>query len=114
MPDKPEAATPLLDKALSAFYDKLTDTLLATDTGNTMEDTAHFITMLHERDIKRSWVDSAVLQPDMIEDYADGTRHYLKEIPEYGNRWLRVVVNAASVPNKRVTAFFDRRLRRDK
>jgi hypothetical protein len=78
-----------------------------------MEDTAHFIAMLHERNIKRSWVDSAVLQPDAVEDHADGTRHYLKVIPEYGNRWLRVVVNAAAVPNKRVTAFFDRRLRRD-
>ncbi len=77
-----------------------------------MEDTAHFAVMLRERGIKRSWVESAVLQPDKVEEHPDGTRHYLKVIDEFGGRWLRVVVNAASVPEKRVTAFFDRRLRR--
>ena len=75
-------------------------------------ETAHFTTMLRERDIKRAWVESAVRQPDSVEKHSDGTCHYLKQIDEFGGRWLRVVVNAASVPRKYVTAFFDRRLRR--
>ena len=68
--------------------------------------------MLNERGIRREWADITVLQPSKTEEHADGTRHYIRQIPEYGNRWLRVVVNVASEPEKRVTAFFDRRLRR--
>ena len=77
-----------------------------------MEDTGHFGEMLTERGIKREWADITVLQPDKTEDYADGTRHYIRKIPEFGNRWLRIVVNTTYDPEKRVTAFFDRRLRR--
>jgi hypothetical protein len=36
----------------------------------------------------------------------------IKRISEFGNHWLRVVINVAKSPNKGVTAFFDRRLRR--
>jgi len=68
--------------------------------------------MLNERGIEREWADITVLQPVRTEDHADGTRHYIRQIPEMGNRWLRVVVNVSSEPEKRVTAFFDRRLRR--
>jgi len=68
--------------------------------------------MLKERGIRREWADRALEAPDRIEDHEDGTRHYIKQIPEYGNRWLRVIVNSVSVPENRVTAFFDRRLRR--
>ena len=77
-----------------------------------MEDTGHFEDMLTERGIKRECADIPVLQPDKTEEHTDGTRHYIRQIPENGNRWLRVVVNVASDPEKRVTAFFDRRLRR--
>ena len=77
-----------------------------------MEDTNHFEDMLNERGIKREWADNAILQPDNTEEHADGTRHYIRQVPENGNRWLRVIVNVTSNPKKRVTAFFDRRLRR--
>ena len=77
-----------------------------------MEDTSHFKDMLKERGIEREWADLAVLQPDRTEDHADGTRHYIRRIPDFGDRWLRVIVNVASDPERRVTAFFDRRLRR--
>jgi len=77
-----------------------------------MEDTGHFDDMLNERGIKREWADATILQPDRTEDHEDGTRHYIRQISEYGNRSLRVVVNVASESEKRVTAFFDRRLRR--
>lgn len=77
-----------------------------------MIDSIHFTDMLKERGIQREWADRAIETPDRIENHEDGTKHYIKQIPEYGNRWLRVIVNVTSMPEKRVTAFFDRRLRR--
>ena len=77
-----------------------------------MEFSKHFNQMLEERNIRRDWVDQALEIPDDVEDVEDGTRHYIKQIHEYGNRWLRVVINVQVNPNRAVTAFFDRRLRR--
>jgi len=79
-----------------------------------MNDSIHFQDMLKERGIQRKWADLAVEAPDRTEDHEDGTKHYIKQISEFENRWLRVVVNVVSIPEKRVTAFFDRRLRRAK
>jgi len=79
-----------------------------------MEFSQHFNQMLEERNIHRDWIDQALAAPDDAMDIEDGTRHYIKKIPEYGNRWLRVVVNVRVNPNRAVTAFFDRRLRRTK
>jgi hypothetical protein len=76
-----------------------------------MEDTVHFEDMLNERGIKLEWADRTVQEPDRVEDHIDGTRHFLKQISEFENRWLRVIVNLSTMPEKRVTAFFDRRLR---
>jgi len=81
---------------------------------NAMEDTIHFADMLRERGIKWDWVNATLESPKRIEEHEDGTRHFLLQIPEFGNRWLRVIVNVAVFPEKRVTAFFDRRLRRKK
>jgi len=72
----------------------------------------HFKDMLEERGIAHDWVKQALDTPDATEDNDDGPRHYLKQIPEFGNRWLRVIINIAKQPCKGVTAFFDRRLRR--
>lgn len=77
-----------------------------------MEDSVHFAAMLNERGIRREWADRAVDDPDRVVDHDDGTRHFIKQIAEHENRWLRVVVDVSSTPEKRVTAFFDRRLRR--
>lgn len=77
-----------------------------------MRDTKHFQDMLEERNIRPEWADAAVSDPDRIEEQPDGTRHFLKQITEYGDRWLRVIVNQQEQPPARVTAFFDRRLRR--
>ena len=76
-----------------------------------MEDSIHFRDMLNERGIEREWINRAVQEPDRIENSEDGTRHFIKKIPEFGNRWLRVVVNVVVSPDRFVTAFFDRRLR---
>lgn len=72
----------------------------------------HFGDMLHERGISPEWVRQTLGQPERVEAHDDGTRHYIRPIPEFGNRWLRVIVNVSIEPNKGVTVFFDRRLRR--
>jgi len=77
-----------------------------------MEFTNHFRNMLEERSIRQEWVDKCVNEPEKIEHHEDGSRHFLRRVEEHGNRWLRVVVNIQVQPNRAVTAFFDRRLRR--
>jgi len=77
-----------------------------------MEFTKHFYEMLEERDINSEWVNRAIESPDRVGENADGTKHFIKQIPEHGNRWLRVIVNVVDKPDRAVTVFFDRRLRR--
>ena len=76
--------------------------------------TKHFNEMLKERTITPQWVDRTVSSPERTEDREDGTRHFLRRIPERGNRWLRVIVNMDVEPPKAVTVFFDRRVRKEK
>ncbi len=75
-----------------------------------MDKSAHFRDMMEERGISQEWVDRVLQEPDRTEDHDDGTKHYLKQIPEYDDRWLRIVVNVQMKPNRLVTPFFDRRL----
>ncbi|EFK09190.1 conserved hypothetical protein [delta proteobacterium NaphS2] len=79
-----------------------------------MKLTKHFKQMIEERAISHDWVKQTIHFPDQIEKREDGVHHYLKQIPENDNRWLRVVINVKRDPNRAVTAFFDRRLRRKK
>jgi hypothetical protein len=72
--------------------------------------TRHFKDMLRERSIPLAFTKRALIKPEKTEIRTDGTKHFLRRISEYGNRWLRVVVNVSVKPNKAVTAFFDRRL----
>lgn len=73
---------------------------------------AHARDMLQERRIPEEWVWRALSFPDRCETDMSGNMHYIKAIPEYGGRFLRVVVNPAVKPRRIVTVFFDRRLRR--
>ena len=50
--------------------------------------------------------------PDNREIMTDNTTHYIKAIPEFGGRSLRVVMNLDVIPNRVITVFFDRRIRR--
>jgi len=50
--------------------------------------------------------------PEKKELQDDGTVHYLRAIEQYGGRYLRVVVNPGVSPQRIVTVFFDRRIRR--
>lgn len=72
----------------------------------------HARDVMGERHIPEEWVLRAIAAPDRIDSRADGTAHYIKAIPEHGGRFLRVVVNPGVVPQRVVTAFFDRRLGR--
>ena len=76
-----------------------------------MKQSKHFVDMLKERGIRQDWINRAIETPDSKKEYDDGTCHYIKQIPEYDNRWLRVIVNISTSPAILVTAFFDRRLR---
>lgn len=67
--------------------------------------------MITERGIKQEWISQTIETPDVKKEFDDGTCHYIRQISEFDNRWLRVIVNVAVMPAVLVTAFFDRRLR---
>jgi len=68
--------------------------------------------MLKERNIQEAWVKLTMENPEKKELKDDGTIHYIGAIEEYGGRYLRVVVNPDVTPERIITLFFDRRLRR--
>lgn len=74
--------------------------------------TKHALDVIRERDILDEWVQDALTAPDRTEIGSSNNTHYIKAIPERGDRMLRVVVNENVEPNRVVTLFFDRRLRR--
>ncbi|MHC4873586.1 MAG: DUF4258 domain-containing protein [Planctomycetota bacterium] len=74
-----------------------------------MIESKHFTEMLKERNIPSKIVDDVIDNPDRVESNEDGTKHYIKKIDD---RWLRIIVNTGKTPPVKVTAFFDRRLRR--
>ncbi len=77
-----------------------------------IEFSIHARDMLQERAIPEEWVMRTVNDPDDREIMADNTTHYIKAIPEFGGRSLRVVMNLEVFPNRVITVFFDRRIRR--
>lgn len=74
----------------------------------------HAKDMMYERDIHTEWVEAALSQPDTQEEQIDGTVHFIKKIAAYGNNFLRVVIDPRVDPQRVVTLFFDRRLKRGK
>ena len=69
---------------------------------------------LKERNISEEWVWRTVNDPDWENTGEDKNIHYFKSIIEHEERILHVVVNPRVSPKKVVTAFFDRRARRQK
>jgi hypothetical protein len=67
--------------------------------------------MLRERGIELEWAEATIAAPVLVEDHEDGTRHFLRPIAAFGGRWLRVILNVRA--NRKVTAFFDRRVSRE-
>lgn len=75
--------------------------------------TKHAQFQIQERKIQETWVQATLTNPDQTIPLADqhGNTHYLKQIPDFGNKFLRVVVNPQVEPNRIVTLFFDRRIK---
>lgn len=71
----------------------------------------HAYSMLKERNISEAWVKLTIEDPGKVELNADGTIHYIRQIEEYGGRYLRVVMNPDAKPQRIVTVFFDRRIK---
>jgi hypothetical protein len=42
--------------------------------------------------IKQEWIGQAIETPGVKKEYDDGTRHYIRQIPKFDNRWLRVII----------------------
>ena len=72
----------------------------------------HARDMLDERRIAEEWVWRTLQAPERTEAGADGNTHYISAIPERGGRFLRVAANRRTTPERIVTVYFDRRLRR--
>lgn len=70
---------------------------------------SHCKEMFLERNIKESWVEETVNDPQKKEEQEDDTVHYFKRISEYENRVLHAVVNPYKSPKVMVTVFFDRK-----
>ncbi|MGF1569426.1 MAG: DUF4258 domain-containing protein [Nodosilinea sp.] len=75
--------------------------------------TEHARYQMQDRAIHPDWVESTLSAPHRQLPLAisHGNTHYLKQIPDFGNRWLRVVVNPTAAPQRVVTVFFDRRVK---
>jgi len=67
--------------------------------------TIHAKTMMHERLIKEDWVARAVKNPDLTELRGNVEKHYIKQIPETGGKYLRVIVNPSVSPRRVITVF---------
>jgi hypothetical protein len=68
---------------------------------------------MQERNILELWIEETLVDPEKLLLIADshGNTHYLKRIQDFGDRWLRVVVNPNLTPKRIVTTFFDRRVK---
>jgi len=75
--------------------------------------TEHAKQAVKERKIKPEWIRSVLSTPDRIEpDKEDeALEHALAEIPEFGNRVLRVIYNKHEKPVTIITVYFDRTMR---
>jgi hypothetical protein len=77
--------------------------------------TEHARDALSKRQIRQEWLEKALAAPEWTETDSVDERleHRLVRIAEFGDRVLRVVVDVRLVPERVVTAYFDRR-RRDR
>jgi hypothetical protein len=73
--------------------------------------TEHARDALEKRQIPLAWMERALSTPEATEaDPVDpDLEHRLAQIPEFGNRVRRVIVNGRPTPPLVVIVFFDRR-----
>lgn len=70
----------------------------------------HAIDVMHNRKIKREWVEIALQKPSLIHEIACNEFHYFALINENEKRCLKVVFNPVS--QIVVTVYFDRNMRK--
>ena len=71
--------------------------------------TKHAAEVLKERAIPIEWVERALNSPELRTPDDDPTiERRFRRIPEFGDRVLRVAVNASVEPHRIVSVFFDR------
>jgi hypothetical protein len=67
--------------------------------------------MLVERGLNEEWLWEALEHPDQVVE-VENQVHYIKAIEAREGRFLKVVVNPSVSPQRVVTLFFDRSLRK--
>lgn len=72
----------------------------------------HALDVIDERKIDKSWVIQTIESPDDYILISTNEVHYIKQIKEFGKRFLRVVLNPETEPSKIITVFFDRRIKK--
>ena len=75
---------------------------------------SHAIDMLTERDIQEEWLWRTINAPEKKQMGKDNNLHFTRPIEEKEGRILHVIVNPSVQPNRVITVFFDRRLRKKK
>ena len=71
----------------------------------------HAKTVKQERKIQQNWIDDAFYFPDKVIQVDYDEVHYIKKTKEFGNRYLRLVVDPLKQPKRIITVFFDRRIK---
>ena len=75
--------------------------------------TQHAGKVLEERNIRIAWLEHTLANPEKVlpEPVDDSVQRYFRQIPEFGNRVLRVAVNTKVEPWRVVSIFFDRTMK---
>lgn len=75
--------------------------------------TEHARDALAKRGIRVDWLELAMTSPQRIEPNANDAslQHRMASITDHGDRVLRVIVNVRDVPERVVTAYFDRTMK---
>jgi hypothetical protein len=79
-----------------------------------IEYSKHAQDVINERKINEEWIFRTINCPDYFEVGIDDNDHYIKAIAEFEGRFLHVVINPHTSPERIVTIFFDRRVKRKK
>jgi len=66
--------------------------------------------LMLRREIELEWVMRCLDHPDRLVKLRPDRWYYLRRIPEFGNRVLKIVVNPLANPPKVITMHFDRDL----
>ncbi len=71
------------------------------------------MSVIEERQISVEWVERTFLAPELVlpDPHDLAIERRFRQIPDYGHRVLRVVVNTSVDPNRIISVFFDRQMK---